>query len=168
MASIVGATVVRENRNESDINYDAFGKNSEVITRNDPLTIQSGILSVPTAVQTIVGVAVKTATMTSDNQTVAKVTPGYIPAMPATLFLMGTNKDLTGNGTDGGTYYCLSGTTGAVVVDVSTGAVTGASRVVEIVEVDPNNIGGTGSGSGLRQVVVRFVKTPYENVTITA
>jgi hypothetical protein len=73
-----------------------------------------------------------------------------------------------GEATKLGTYYKLTAaTTGTVQID-NSGATTGASRVVEIVEVDPFNYGSTGAGSGLRMAVVRFVKTPYTNVTITA
>ena len=162
--ALFGASVFQENRNESDIQYDAIGKNSEVITRGDPLTISSGLLAVASATSVIVGVAVKTATMASDNQTVAKVTPGYVPANLDTTFLMGTNADLTGNATDGGTYYKLTGTTGAVLVDVTSGVQTTTSRIVEIVQVDPRGLGGSGAGSGLRECLVKFVKTPTLNV----
>ena len=101
--------------------------------------------------------------MASDNETVAKVTPGYIPA-EGTVFLMGSNGDFTGNATDAGAYYKLAGATGAVQVDQSSGVQTTTSRIVEIVKVDPRGIGGTGAGSGLREVLVRFVKTPVLNV----
>ncbi len=62
-------------------------------------------------------------------------------------------------GTDVGTYYKLTAnTTGTVQVDVANGAQTTTSRVVMIKSVDPQGIGGTGAGSGLRQCVVVFVK----------
>lgn len=159
-----GASVYTENGNASNIEYDAIGKNSEVITRGDPLTISSGVLAVASTTSVIAGVAVKTATMASDNQTVAKVTPGYIRALPETTFLMGSNGDFTGNATDAGTYYKLTGATGAVQVDQVSGVQTTTSRIVEIVQVDPRGIGGTGANSGLREVLVRFVKTPVLNV----
>ncbi len=165
---IYGATVDQEGRNESDFRYDVIGNNSEVFTSGDPVTISSGDLQVAGATDPITGVVVKTQTMTSDNETVAKVKPAYIPVSDSTIFLMGTNADLTGNNTDGGTYYKLVGTTGIVQVDVSAATATGSARVVEIVKVDPFNEGGTGSGSGLRKCLVRFVKTPYTNVAITA
>ena len=166
--TIYGATVAQENRNESDLRYDTIGKNSEVIAAGDPLTIASGVIKVAGTTDSITGVAVGAATMTSNNATVAKVTPAYVPA-DQTIFLMGTNSDLTGNGTDGATYYKLTAaTTGTVQVDVTSGVQTTTSRVVEIVKVDPFNLGGTGAGSGLRTCLVRFVKTPYTNVTITA
>lgn len=168
MAIIYGASVNNSFKLETDLSYDAIGKNSEAITVGDPLTIASGLLQVAGTTNTIVGIAAKTQTLASNNQTVAKIAPGYIPADSA-LFLMGTNADLTGNATDGGTYYKLTAaTTNTVQVDVTSGVQTGANRVVEIVEVDPFNDGGTGSGSGLRKAIVRFVKTPYTNVTITA
>lgn len=172
-AVIKGAVVYQESRNESDYRYDILGKNSEVFTGPDAshyggdlVQVTSGLLNVGTV--TVVGIVAKTATMASTNQTVAKVYPAFTPISPDTIFLMGTNADLTGNATDGGTYYPVTGATGNQQVNVSAGVVTGASRTVEIVKVDPFNIGGTGSGSGLRQVLVRIVKTPYSNVNITA
>lgn len=169
MSILYGAQPFRRNTMDQNYEYDAIGKNSTVFAAYDPVTIQSGLLSVTTGLQTIVGTAAGAATMASNNQTVAKVTPGYVPIGENDLFIMGTNGDMTGNATDGGTYYGLTtGGTGTVQVDQATGATTGISRIVEIVQVDPFNIGGTGSGSGLRQVVVRFIKTPYTNVSITA
>lgn len=167
--TIYGAQLWQEGRNESDLRYDTIGKNSEVIAANDPLTITSGVLLVAGTTDSVTGVAAGAATMTSNNATVAKVTPAYLPIADATIFLMGTNADLTGNATNGGTYYKLTAaTTGTVQVDVTSGVQTTTARVVEIVKVDPMNLGGTGAGSGLRTCLVRFVKTPYTNVTITA
>jgi hypothetical protein len=172
-AVIKGAVVYQEARNESDYRYDILGKNSEVFTGPDAshfggdlVQVSSGVLKVGTSA--VVGVIAKTATMSSTNQTAAKVYPAFIPVAPDTIFLMGTNADLTGNATDGGTYYGVTGATGNQQVDVTTGVRTGSARTVEIVKVDPFNIGGTGSGSGLRQVLVRIVNTPYSNVNITA
>ena len=167
MARIIyGAEVFRTGGNELNYFSDAFGKNSEVFADGDLVSLSSGLLLVGTS--PVVGVVAKTATMTSTNATVAKVSPSYVPVNDETLFLMGTNSDLTGNGTDAGTYYTVTGVTGTQQVNVSKGVVTGALRTVEIVEVDPFNEGGTGSGSGLRQCVVRILKTPYSNVSITS
>ncbi len=167
MAQIIyGATVAKEGQNGSNLSFDAFGKNSEVFASGDIVQLTSGLLNVGTV--TMVGVVLKTQTMTGTNATVAKVTPGYVPITDTTIFLMGTNADLTGNGTDAGTYYPITGATGAQQVNVSGGVTAGLGRSVEIVEVDPFGIGGTGSGSGLRQVLVRLIKTPYTNVNITA
>lgn len=158
---VYGAKIFQTLGNSHNFSYDAIGKNSEVITLGDPLTISSGVVKVVSAVtDPIIGIANKTATMASNNQTVAMVTPGYDEIVGSDLYLMGTTSDMTGNATNGGTYYGLTGATGAVQVD-SSSATTGVSRQVEIVQVDPFNIGGTGAGSGLRQVLVRFVKTPY-------
>ena len=166
---LYGASLLKSAGNEADIVYDAIGKNSSAFTVGDPVTIASGLIDVAGVALTVVGIAAKTATMTSNNQTVAKVTPGYIPIKSDDIYLMGTNADLTGNATNGGTYYKLTAaTTGTVQVDVTSGVTATTDRVVEIVEVDPFQVGGTGAGSGLRQVAVRFIKTPYTNVTITA
>lgn len=163
-ATLYGARVFRVPA-EGTINYqkDAFGKNSEVFAENDIVGLTSGDLAVQTT--TSVGVVTKTQTMASDNVTVAKVAPLYIPLYPSTLFLMGTNSDLTSNATDAGTYYKITGATGAQQVDVAAGAQTTTQRSVEIVQVDPFDIGGTGAGSGLRMCVVRFLKTPYYNIS---
>jgi len=164
MAILYGAQVWQEKSNASNARYDVVGKNSEVFTSNDIVTIDgTNGLKVAGATDVVNGVVLKTATMASDNQTVAKVTPAYVPAED-TVFLMGTNSDLTGNVSDPGDYYKLTGTTGAQQVDVTSGVQTTTSRIVEIVKVDPRNIGGTGSGSGLRECLVRFVKTPVLNV----
>jgi hypothetical protein len=108
--------------------------------------------------------------MASDNQTVAIVKPAYIPADEG-IFLMGANSDLSITAGPG-TYYKLAGTgaSGTQQIDVTSGVTSTTERVVEIVKVDPRNVGGTAvtAGNGLREAYVRFVKTPYTNVTITA
>lgn len=141
-------------------NYDGgrvIGKNSEVFNSGDPVTITAGFLLVAGTTDPIYGIVVADGTMTSDNQTVAKVKP-YVQVPDLSYeFLMGTNADLAA--TSVGTYYKLTAaTTGAVQVDVTSGAMTGTARVVECTKVDPNNEGGTGAGSGLRQGLFRIVK----------
>lgn len=165
MAIQYGAKVWQEDQNGSNIRYDIIGNNSENFDVGDPVARNStGELIVYTGTIAIVGVAVKDQTLASDNETVAKVCPGYVPAED-TVFLMGTNSDLTDNATDYGKYYKLTGTTGAVLVDTTTGVQTGNSRQVMILKVDPRGVGGTGSGSGLREVLVKFFKTPMQNVS---
>lgn len=168
MAVINGASPLEMDGNPLNYHSDAIGNNSEVFASGDIVSISgaasSKTLGVAAAVSSIVGVVAKTATMTSTNKTVAKVQPLYVPASPETLFLMGSNADFTSTLADAGTYYKLTGATGAQQVDQSSGVQTTTSRIVEIVEVDPFNDGGTGSGSGLRKVVVRFVKTPWYNL----
>ncbi len=162
MAQVIyGAHPYSFDNMEGNLNYDSIGKNSEAFTQYDPVTYASGQLVVAGTTNSIAGVVNTTETMTADNTTVAKVQPGYVPVDEDTLFLMGCNADLTGNATDPGTYYKLTAnTTGTVQVDVANGVQTTTNRVVMIKEVDPNNEGGTGSGSGLRQVVVVFMKRP--------
>lgn len=164
MAVLYGAEVFQEGANPSNLRYDIIGNNSEVFTRNDIVTTSGGDLVVASATSVIFGVVAKTQTLTSDNETVAKVRPGFVDPQADTIFLMGANGDFSGNDTDVGTYYKITGATGAQQVDQASGVQTTTSRIVEIVKVDPRGIGGTGSGSGLREVLVRFVKTPFLNV----
>lgn len=168
MGTIFGATLQQSPQAEADLRYDVIGKNSEVFTSGDLVTVSSGVLQVASATSQIVGVVVKTQTMSSNNATVAKVQPGYIPTNPANVYLMGSNGDFTGTATDAGTYYKITGTTGAQQVDQASGVQTTTSRVVEILEVDPFNEGGTGAGSGLRKVTVRIVKSDNFNVPTSA
>jgi hypothetical protein len=76
---------------------------------------------------------------------------------------MGTNSDLTDNATNYGTFYSVTGSTGAQLVDTNGGVKTTTSRQVMIVKVDPRGVGGSGSGSGLREVLVKFVRIPEFN-----
>ncbi len=161
--TLYGAQPWNPNDEELDINYDVIGQNSQAFTLYDPVKYASGVLDVAGTTDAVLGIAMKTETMSSDNQTVAKVTPGYIPVTEDISFLMGTNADLTGNATDPGTYYKLTtGTSGAVQVDVTSGVQTTTNRVVMIKQVDPQGLGGTGAGSGLRQCLVIFVKKPID------
>lgn len=158
---LYGAQPWNPNDDELDLNFDAVGKNSEAFTNYDPVTYSSGLLVVAGTTNAIAGVVGQTVTMAATNAgtTGAQFQPGYVPASEDTVFLMGTNADLTGNATDVGTYYKLTAnTTGAVQVDVTSGVQTTTSRNVMIKAVDPQKIGGSGSGSGLRQCLVVFVK----------
>lgn len=95
--------------------------------------------------------------MSATNQTVALVKPAVQPIDQTADYLMGTNSDLVAL-TSPGTFYKLTGTSSTIQVDVSSGAQTGSARVVICSKVDPNNEGGTGSGSGLRQGLFKFVR----------
>jgi hypothetical protein len=164
MAVLYGASVYNELGNPSNIRYDIIGKNSEAFTAGDIVTVDgTNGLKVAGATDLVVGVVVKTQTMSASNQTVAKISPGYVPA-ENTVFLMGSNGDFAGNVADPTDYYKITGTTGIQQVDQASGVTSTTSRIVEIVKVDPRGLGGTGSGSGLREVLVRFVKTPVLNV----
>lgn len=166
MAAITGAKLWQSGGNGVNTRYDTIGKNSEVFAAGDIVGLSSGDLLVNTTA--IVGVAMKTVTMASDNVTVAKVKPGFIAVNDETIWLMGTNSDLTSNAVDGGTYYPVTGGTGAQVLNVAGGVATAHRRTVMVLKVDPYEEGGTGAGSGLRKCLVRILSTPYTNVTITA
>ncbi|MES2006857.1 MAG: hypothetical protein V4436_01980 [Patescibacteria group bacterium] len=169
MAVIYGASIAETPNNESNIQYDIIGKNSAAFTLGDPITVVSGQALVAGNSDTIVGIIVKTQTMASNNVGGANVAPGYSQVDDQTVYLMGTNTDLTNTATNFGNYCNLtSNTTGTVQVNASNVAQTTSNRVVIIEEVDPFNEGGTGSGSGLRTVLVRFVKTPWTNISITS
>lgn len=158
---LYGAQAWNPNDEELDLNFDSIGKNSEAFTLNDPVYYISGQLAVAGTTQAIVGVVAQTVTMSASNagSSGSRVQPGYVPVSEDTVFLMGTNADLTGNATDVGTFYKLTAnTTNTVQVDVANGVQTTTSRNVMIKQVDPQGIGGTGAGSGLRQCLVIFVK----------
>ena len=173
--AIYGARLLQSKGGQPSLRHDALGKNSEVFAVNDIVQLNSvagspGELKVASAVvagSMLVGVVAKAATMSATNTTVALVYPAFVPIYDSQIWLMGTNSDLTDNHTDGGTYYKLTGGTGAQQVDVSSGVQTTTLRVVEIVKVDPFNKGGSGAGSGLRECAVRILKTPYTNIAAT-
>jgi hypothetical protein len=135
-----------------------IGKNSTQFTANDVVTIDNshGLL-VASAGSSVYGVVLTTALMGASNETVNLVKPLVFPIDEDYEWLMGTNSDLSAL-TSVGQYYNITGTTGIQQVDVSGGAVTGANRVVICTEVDPNGLGGTGTGSGARQGLFKFVK----------
>jgi hypothetical protein len=99
--TLYGASLFRSQNNQQLIQYDLIGKNSVAFTIGDPVYNSSGLLDVAGTTTGVVGIAVKTQTMASNNQTVAKVTPGYIPIRENDLYLMGSTADFTGNATDG-------------------------------------------------------------------
>jgi hypothetical protein len=142
------------------VNFDGgqvIGKNSEVFAEDDLLTTDTGGLEVASATDAIYGIAQKAETMTSSNQTVAKVKPNVLVPDLDYEFIMGCNADLTPL-TSVGAFYKITGTTGAMQVDVTSGVQTTTNRVVECTSVDPFNLGGTGAGSGLRIGKFRIVK----------
>ena len=160
MATLYGAKLWQEayGQGSPDYRYDIIGNNSEDFDTGDPVSINTtNELIVTTGTLAVVGVAVKDQTLASDNETVGLVTPAFIPSEDH-VWLMGTNSDLTSNATDYGKYYKLTGASGLVQVDVSSGVQDDNDRHVMIVKVDPRGIGGTGSGSGVREVLVKFIK----------
>lgn len=153
---IYGATLITSPTHEENFASRAIGKNSEAFTIGDTVGF-SAADGLQVDLTKVIGIAQKTVTMASDNETVAKVTPSYVPIDQDYEFLMGTNADLSPL-TSVGAYYGLTGTTGIIQVDVSSGVQTGGDRVVLCTGVDPNGVGGTGAGSGLRQGIFKFVE----------
>ena len=136
-----------------------IGKNSEAFTSGDPVTIDASHgLKVAGTTDSIYGFVQKTQTMTSTNETVAKVKPVVLVPDKSYEFVMGCNADLVALTSVGAFYKLIAAATGAMQVDVNSGVTTGNSRVVECTAVDPFSEGGTGSGSGLRIGKFRLVK----------
>ena len=131
------------------VNFDGgqvIGKNSEVFAEGDLCTIDaSNGLKVAGATDAIYGIAQKAQTMTSSNQTVALVKPSVIVPDLDYEFIMGCNAALTAL-TSVGAFYKLTGTTGAMQVDVNSGVQTTTNRVVECTAVDPFGTGDTKCG----------------------
>lgn len=144
--------------NAQNLAHNLIGKNSEVFAIGDILTLGTDGIYVAGATDSIIGVAAEAATMTATNETVKLYKPAYIPIDQDTEFLMGTNSDMSALTSVGAYYSLVAGGTGAQQVDTNGGAKTTTNRVVICTAVDPNGIGGTGSGSGLRQGLFKFVK----------
>lgn len=133
-----------------------LGSNNAVFTANDVVTIDaSGTLIVALSTSDIYGVILTTQTMGASNATVTKVKPLVFPVDMSYEWFMGTNSDLSA--TSVGTYYKLTGATSVQQVDVASGAMTGTARQVICTQFDPYGLGTTGSGSGARQGLFKFV-----------
>ena len=157
--TLYGAQLGKSPTKENNYSYDVVGKNSTVFTENDLVTAdQTNGMLVAAASTAILGVVAKTQTMSSTNQTVAQVHPAYTPIDQQYEFLMGCNADLDPVASPT-TQYNITGTTGIQQVDVAGGATTGNAAVVICTKVDPNAIGGTGAGSGLRQGYFKIIRT---------
>lgn len=159
-STIYGGQVISSPAN--GVNFDGgqvIGKNSEAFTAGDPVTIDASHgLAVAGTTDKVYGFVQKTQTMTSDNETVAKVKPVVLVPDLSYEFLMGCNSDLDPLTSVGAYYKLTAATTGVVQVDVTSGVQTTTSRIVECTGVDPLHEGGTGAGSGLRKGKFRLVK----------
>ena len=111
-----------------------MGTNSATFNIGDPLTIESGLLTVSSAGDRVVGICNEYKVCAADNATVAQYKVSYIPAFPQYLF----EADMDADGTQATVigFYCnMTGTTGATQVDHS-----GLSSTVGqfyIHEIDP-------------------------------
>lgn len=150
--AIYGASVQTSPTMETNYDSNAIGMNSAVFAVGDILTMDaSNGLKVAGATTSVIGVSATSATMSATNQTVGLVKPAYIPVDQDTEFLMGTNSALSAL-TSIGAYYKITGTTGAMQVDVASGVQTTSSRVVVCTGVDPQGIGDPTQG------LFKFVK----------
>lgn len=114
-----------------------IGKNSEVFSKGDPVTIDSdGFLIYATAGTKVLGFSLEDVTMTSSNQTVAKYSPQYVPALGVKMIYL---ADQACTQTDLGQYADLVGTTGATLMNLNSGA-TGQFLVEAF---NPDGLGDT-------------------------
>lgn len=98
-----------------------IGKNSEQFTKGDPVTIDAnGFLIVATSSgEKILGFALEDKTCASDNQTVAKYAIQYVPALGVQMIYQADQDCVQ---TDIGAYADVTGTTGAIRMNLSAGA----------------------------------------------
>ena len=154
--TIYGAQVVKSPTRETNYASGIIGKNSEVFAVGDILTIDASHgLKVAGATDSIIGISATAATMTATNETVALVTPAYVPIDQDTEFFMGCNLALTPLTSVGAYYSLVAGGTGAQQVDVNAGVRTTTNRVVMCTKVDPY---GLGTSDSLKQGYFKFVK----------
>lgn len=115
-----------------------IGNNSEQFSYADAVYIDSdGFLAKATTSSKILGFALEDVTMASDNETVAKYKPAYMPADQVTMVY---TADQAVTQTDIGAYVDLVTTTsGAQVLNLAAGS-TGQFIVMGF---DPNNDGST-------------------------
>lgn len=101
--------------------YPVIGASSTTFTSGDPLTINSsGFLAVATSSgEKILGYAIETKTTTSDNETVAKYCPAYVPADGVWMLYQ---SDQACTQTDVGAYADVTGTTGAIYINLAAGS----------------------------------------------
>lgn len=114
-----------------------IAKNSEVFAVADPVTWSSGFVKVAAAGEKIMGFALEAFTAASDNQTVAKKCPKIIMARPGVV--MQYTADQAAVATDMGLYADLTGTTGAIQVNLAGGA----NGQFIVVGYDPDQDGTT-------------------------
>jgi hypothetical protein len=118
---------------------DIIGNNSEVFAPADPVSIDAnGNLIVATAGVKVIGFATDDVTMSSSNETVAKVKPNYIPAYQGVKMVY-TADQAAVTADDIGEYCDLTGTTGAIQMDLTGGT----SGQFIILEADPDGDGTT-------------------------
>lgn len=130
------------------LGYPVIAKNSEAFATGDAVYIDtSGFLAKATTSSKVLGFALDTVTVASDNQTVAKVCPKYVPAMDV---LMQYTADVAVTQTKIGEYADFSAvTSGGFTVGVNG---SGATGQLFILGFDPEGDGSTD------QVVVKVAE----------
>jgi len=103
------------------VGYPVIGANSIVFSEVDAVYINtSGFLDLATTSSTVLGFALETVTMASDNQTVAKVCPKY--CLPYGVLVV-YPSDQACTQTDVGAYADLSSnTTNAMTINLAAGS----------------------------------------------
>jgi len=103
------------------------GKASTTITKGDPVNLEAGYLNLAAAGESILGAAQETVVNGSGETAEVKVIVD-----PMAMYIVDNDNDTTTFGvTHPGTYFDVTGTTGAVQVDTSTTSTTGGLLCLE-------------------------------------
>lgn len=170
---LYGFGIYKSPDNAVDVEAIVIGANNAIFTQGDPVVILNGfattagsnlaILPGPGVSTPILGIAAKTVTMSSTNQTVAQVrVPVITPDMQYT-FLAGADGELSLT-THPGLFFSIS-TNATIsgqffgVAATSATALFATSTPCLCVAVDPLMEGTTGLGGGSRKGLFRFVRS---------
>jgi hypothetical protein len=110
-------------------------KASQTITKGDPVNIEAGYWNLAAATEKIFGIANETVVGNAGGTSKLEV----IPVREGDIFIADNdNVGTTFAATHPGTYFDITGTTGAVLVDTSSTTTTGQLLCVEY---NPQNLG---------------------------
>ena len=103
------------------------GKASTTITKGDPVNIEAGYLNLAAAGERIIGMATETVTNGAGANAAIQVIVD-----PMAMYIVDNDNDTTTFAvTHPGTYFDITGATGAVQVDTSTTSTTGQLLALE-------------------------------------
>lgn len=136
-----GANFPRLAYDEAPLSY-AIGTNSEVFNKGEIVSYVSGFLSINTGNLVPAGIVDTAKTMSSSNQTVAKVEVPFLSADQIMTFEM--DFDAAETNAYQGYFYTITGATGAQKVSQSSHSTT--VGIVQLVKLDPRNEGSTTRG----------------------
>lgn len=165
---LYGFSLYKSPANPVNEEYPVVGANSIAFTVGDPVLVSSTFANIPGSGNTttsLIGIAAKTVTMSSTNQTVALVKVPIIPADQDYTFLAGANGELSLT-TSAGAFFNLVVTgsiTGQYLIDAATAGTNPNNALVVCVGVDPQNLGTTGVGGGSRMGLFKFIKNVGRN-----